>query len=149
MYANNEVGTIEPVAEIGQIAKERGILFHTDAVQAVGHIPVDVKEINCDMLSLSGHKFYGPKGIGALYMRKGVKIHPYMHGGAQEKGRRAGTENVAAIVGLGKAIELATQNLDENMKKLTRLRNKLIDGLLSKIDHVKLNGHPEKGFRAM
>ncbi|WP_026487510.1 cysteine desulfurase NifS [Caldanaerobius polysaccharolyticus] len=144
MYANNEVGTIEPVAEIGQIAKERGILFHTDAVQAVGHIPVDVKEINCDMLSLSGHKFYGPKGIGALYMRKGVKIHPYMHGGAQEKGRRAGTENVAAIVGLGKAIELATQNLDENMKKLTRLRNKLIDGLLSKIDHVKLNGHPEK-----
>ncbi|SHE50226.1 cysteine desulfurase [Caldanaerobius fijiensis DSM 17918] len=144
MYANNEVGTIEPVAEIGEIAKERGILFHTDAVQAVGHIPVDVKKLNCDMLSLSAHKFYGPKGIGALYIRKGVKIHPYMHGGGQEKGRRAGTENIPAIVGLGKAIELATQNLNQSMEKLTFLRNKLINGLLNKIDHVKLNGHPEK-----
>lgn len=144
MYANNEVGTIEPIEEIGKIAKERGILFHTDAVQAVGHIPVNVADLNCDMLSLSAHKFYGPKGIGALYIKKNVKIHPYMHGGAQEKGRRAGTENIPAIVGLGKAIELATQDLSYKMEKMTRLRDKLIDGILSNIDYVKLNGHPEK-----
>ena len=144
MYANNEIGTIEPVEEIGRLAKEHNILFHVDAVQAVGHIPVNVKDINCDMLSLSAHKFMGPKGIGAMYIKDGVKLDIYIHGGAQERGKRAGTENVAAIVGLGKAIEIATANIDENTKKLTYLRDKLIKGLMEKIDHVKLNGHPEK-----
>jgi len=140
MLANNEIGTIQPVKEIAKIAKEKGIIVHTDAVQAVGQIPVDVKDLGVDLLSLSAHKFYGPKGVGALYIKKGTKIHPFSHGGAQERNRRAGTENVAGIVGLGKAIELATQNLSEYAAKLQKLRDKLIDGVLSKIDYVRLNG---------
>ncbi|ADQ41217.1 cysteine desulfurase NifS [Caldicellulosiruptor acetigenus I77R1B] len=140
MLANNEIGTIQPVKEIAKIAKEKGIIVHTDAVQAVGQIPVDVKDLGVDLLSLSAHKFYGPKGVGALYIRKGTKIHPFSHGGAQERNRRAGTENVAGIVGLGKAIELATQSLSEYAAKLQKLRDKLIDGVLSKIDYVRLNG---------
>lgn len=140
MLANNEIGTIQPVKEIAKIAKEKGIIVHTDAVQAVGQIPVDVKDLGVDLLSLSAHKFYGPKGVGALYIRKGTKIHPFSHGGAQERNRRAGTENVAGIVGLGKAIELATQNLSEYAAKLQKLRDKIIDGVLSKIDYVRLNG---------
>ncbi|ADQ05003.1 cysteine desulfurase NifS [Caldicellulosiruptor owensensis OL] len=140
MLANNEIGTIQPVKEIAKIAKEKGIVIHTDAVQAVGQIPVDVKDLGVDLLSLSAHKFYGPKGVGALYIKKGTKIHPFSHGGAQERNRRAGTENVAGIVGLGKAIELATQNLSEYAAKLQKLRDKLIDGVLSKIDYVRLNG---------
>lgn len=140
MLANNEIGTIQPVKEIAKIAKEKGIIVHTDAVQAVGQIPVDVKDLGVDLLSLSAHKFYGPKGVGALYIKKGTRIHPFSHGGAQERNRRAGTENVAGIVGLGKAIELATTNLSEYANKLQKLRDKLIDGVLSKIDYVRLNG---------
>ena len=139
MFANNEIGTIEPIKEIGEICREKKIFFHTDAVQAVGNIPVDVKEMNIDMLSLAGHKIYGPKGIGVLYVKKGIKIDNLIHGGAQERNRRAGTENIASIVGLGKAIELATTNLEEHMERLTSLREKLIDGLL-KIPYTRLNG---------
>lgn len=144
MFANNEIGTIQPIQEIGKIAKEKGIYFHTDAVQAIGNIEIDVNELNVDLLSMSAHKFYGPKGVGALYIREGVKIHPYLHGGAQEKNRRAGTENVAGIVGLAKALELAYENLEEHNNKLIYLRNKLIKEVTSKIDYVRLNGHPEK-----
>ncbi|MDR3598478.1 cysteine desulfurase NifS [Clostridium sp.] len=139
MFANNEIGTIQPIKEIGEICKEKKIFFHTDAVQAVGNIPVDVKEMNIDMLSLAGHKVYGPKGIGALYIKKGIKIDNLIHGGGQEKNRRAGTENIASIVGIGKALELATENLEEHMKKLTVLRDKLMDGLL-KVPYTRLNG---------
>lgn len=139
MFANNEIGTIEPIKEIGEICREKKIYFHTDAVQAVGNIPVDVKELNIDMLSLAGHKIYGPKGIGVLYIKKGIKIDNLIHGGAQERNRRAGTENIASIVGLGKALELATTNLEEHMERLTALREKLIDGLLQ-IPYTKLNG---------
>jgi len=142
MYANNEIGTIQPIEEIGKIAREKGIVFHTDAVQAVGHIPIDVKKANVDLLSLSGHKFHGPKGVGVLYIRKGVKIKPLLHGGAQERGRRGGTENVAGIVGLAKALELALENVEENNKKMTELRDYIIKEVTSRIDHVKLNGHP-------
>ena len=142
MFANNEIGTIEPIAEIGKIAKENGIYFHTDAVQAVGHVKIDVKEMNIDMLSLSGHKLGAPKGIGALYIRKGVKLKSFIHGGAQERGRRAGTENVPGIVGLGKAIEIAVNEMDEVTPKLIKMRDKLITELTSKISHTKLNGHP-------
>lgn len=139
MMANNEIGSIQPVKEIGEICREKKIFFHTDAVQSVGHIPVDVKGMNMDLLSLAAHKFYGPKGVGALYVKKGIKIHNLVHGGGQEKNRRAGTENVAGIVGLGKAIELATDNMEEHNKTLTYLRDKLISGLLS-IPHTRLNG---------
>lgn len=139
MFANNEIGTIQPIKEIGQICKERGVYFHTDAVQAVGNVPIDVKNMNIDMLSLAGHKIYGPKGIGVLYIRKGIRIHNLIHGGGQERGRRAGTENIAGIIGISKAIELATENLPEHMAKLTKLRDKLIDGLL-KIPYSRLNG---------
>ena len=142
MYANNEIGTIQPIEEIGKIAREKGIVFHTDAVQAVGHIPIDVKKANVDLLSLSGHKFHGPKGVGVLYIRKGIKIKPLLHGGAQERGRRGGTENVPGIVGLAKALELAVENMEENNKKMIELRDYIIKGISSKIDHVKLNGHP-------
>lgn len=142
MFANNEIGTIQPIAEIGAIAKERGIYFHTDAVQAVGHVKIDVQKMNIDLLSLSGHKLCGPKGIGAIYIRKGINIKPLIHGGAQEKRRRAGTENIAGIVGLGKAIELAEKEMEENTKKLIYLRDKLIQGILEKIPYSKLNGHP-------
>lgn len=144
MFANNEIGTIQPIEEIGKIARERGVYFHTDAVQAIGNIKIDVNKLNVDMLSMSAHKFYGPKGVGVLYIRDGVKIHPYVHGGAQEKNRRAGTENVAGIVGLAKALELAYENLEEHNKKLIYLRDKLIEEVTSKIDYVRLNGHPQK-----
>lgn len=143
MFANNEIGTIEPIEKIGQIAKEKGIYFHTDAVQAVGHIPIDVKKLNIDMLSLSAHKFNGPKGTGALYLKKGIKCDIFMHGGGQEKGKRASTENVAGIVGLGRAIKLAVLNLEQNAKTTRELRNMLMAGLLQ-IPYTKLNGHPSK-----
>ena len=141
MAANNEIGTIQTIAEIGKLAHDKGILFHTDAVQAIGAMPIDVNAMHIDMLSMSGHKFHGPKGIGALYIRKGVKIDQYLHGGAQERGQRAGTENLAGIVGMGKAIEIATQHLEENAARLTVLRDKLIDGILAEIPDVRLNGH--------
>jgi len=141
MAANNEIGTIQPVAEIGKIAKEAGILFHTDAVQAVGAVPIDVKEWNVDMLSLSGHKFHAPKGVGALYIRKGIRISNLIYGGAQERGLRAGTENLPGIVGLGKAIELAVAELPEYAVRMTILRDRLIDGILAKVPDVQLNGH--------
>ncbi len=139
MTANNEIGTVQPIKEIGTICKERKVFFHTDAVQAIGHIDMDVKNMDIDALSLSGHKIYGPKGVGVLYLRKGIKIHNLVHGGAQERNRRAGTENVAGIVGLGKAIELAMENLTEEKERLTYLRDKLIKGLLE-IPYSKLNG---------
>lgn len=142
MFANNEIGTIEPIKEIGAIARENGIIFHTDAVQAVGHIKIDVKEMNIDMLSMSGHKFYGPKGIGALYIKKGIKLNPLIHGGAQERRRRAGTENVPGIVGMGLAAELATKELDTEIPRLTALRDKLIKEILEKVPYSRLNGHP-------
>jgi len=142
MHANNEVGTIEPIAEIGKIAKEAGICLHTDAVQTVGHIPVDVNELGVDLLSISAHKLYGPKGIGALYIRKGTKLVPFMHGGEQERRRRAGTENVPGIVGFGRAAELARQEMSEEAERLAYLRDKLIKGILERIDHTNLNGHP-------
>ena len=141
MLANNEIGTIQPVEEIGKIARENRIYFHTDAVQAIGHVPINVQKINIDLLSLSGHKFQGPKGCGALYIRKGTKIEALLHGGAQERKRRAGTENVPAIVGLGKAIELATGEIEESNKTLLEMRESLIKGLL-KIPKTHLNGHP-------
>lgn len=139
MFANNEIGTIQPIKEIGEICRENKVFFHTDAVQAVGNVPIDIKDMNIDMLSLAGHKIYGPKGIGVLYIKKGIKIDNLIHGGAQEKNRRAGTENIAGIVGLGKAMELATSNIEEHMKKMSVLRDRLIDGLL-KIPYTNLNG---------
>ena len=142
MAANNEIGTIEPIREIGKVAHEAGVLFHTDAVQAVGAVPIDVNDWNVDMLSLSGHKFHAPKGIGALYIRKGVKISNLIFGGAQERGLRAGTENLPGIVGLGAAIELAVAELPEYTRRLTALRDRLIDGILQNIPDVRLNGHP-------
>lgn len=140
MFANNEIGTIQPIKEIGAICREKKVLFHTDAVQAIGSVPVDVKEMNIDLLSLAGHKLYGPKGIGALYIRKGVRIDNLIHGGGQERGRRAGTENIPGVVGLGKAIEIATENIEENRARLTVLRDKLIDGILERIPYARLNG---------
>ena len=144
MHANNEVGTIEPIEEIGRIAKEKGVYFHTDAVQAVGKVPLDLKRMNIDLLSMSGHKLYGPKGIGAIYIRKGIKIVPQMIGGHHEMGKRAGTENVPGIVGLGIACELAQKELNNESKKLTDLRDYFYKGITSKIEDVRLNGHPEK-----
>ncbi len=142
MYANNEIGTIQPIKEIGEIAKEKDIYFHTDAVQAIGNIEIDVKELNIDLLSLSAHKIYGPKGVGALYIRQGVKIDPLIIGGGQERRRRAGTENVPGVVGLGKAIELAYENIEEHNNKLSEMRDSLIEKIKKNIDHIKLNGHP-------
>ncbi len=142
MFANNEIGTIQPVHEIGNIARTKGVLFHTDAVQAIGSIPVNVQEMKIDMLSLSGHKFNGPKGVGALYVRKGVKLVPHMHGGAQERKRRGSTHNTTGIIGLGKAAELAMADLDEKQKKLTVLRDKLIKGIEERVPEIILNGHP-------
>ena len=139
MFANNEIGTIQPIKEIGEICREKKVLFHTDAVQAVGNVPIDVKEMNIDLLSLAGHKVYGPKGIGALYIRKGVRIDNLIHGGAQERNRRAGPEKIASTVGIGKAMEIAENNLKEHTEKLTKLRDRLIDGLL-KIPYTTLNG---------
>lgn len=144
MFANNEVGTIQPVKEIGQLAREKGIYFHTDAVQAVGSYPIDVKELNIDLLSFSGHKFHGPKGIGGLYVRKGVRIEAIQHGGAHERNMRAGTENVPGIVGLGKASEIAKNEMDKKIAHISALRDKLIQGVMEKIPHTKLNGHPTK-----
>ncbi|MEW6410632.1 MAG: aminotransferase class V-fold PLP-dependent enzyme [Nitrospirota bacterium] len=142
MLANNEIGTIEPVVELSKIAKEKGILFHTDAACAVGTIPVDVNELNVDLMSLTAHKFYGPKGVGALYVRKGVKITPLIHGGVQERGRRTGIENVPGIVGFGVASELAKAEMKERNKHLISLRDRLVKGVLERIDHVYYNGHP-------
>ncbi|MGI1691476.1 cysteine desulfurase NifS [Thermoanaerobacter uzonensis] len=144
MFANNEIGTIEPIEELVKIAHEKNVYFHTDAVQAVGNVPIDVKKLDVDLLSLSAHKIYGPKGVGALYIKKGIKIHSLIQGGTQERNRRAGTENVAGIVGLGEAIELITKNLDSHINKLTFLRDKLINGILEKIPYARLNGHPTK-----
>ena len=141
MFANNEIGTIQPIAEIAKIARAHNILFHTDAVQAVGAVPINVHELGVDMLSLSGHKFYAPKGVGALYIRRGVRIDTHQHGGAQERGKRGGTENMAQIVGLGKAIELATADVEGHAKKLAHMRDRLIDGILAEIPEVRLNGH--------
>ena len=141
MFANNEIGTIQPIAEIAKIAKAHNVLFHTDAVQAVGAVPINVHELGVDMLSLSGHKFYAPKGVGALYIRRGVRIDTHQHGGAQERGKRGGTENMAQIVGLGKAIELATADVEGHAKKLAHMRDRLIDGILAEIPEVRLNGH--------
>ena len=142
MAANNEIGTIEPVAEIGRIAKVHKIIFHCDAVQAVGAIPVNVDQWNVDMLSLSGHKFHGPKGVGALYIRTGTKVDQFLHGGAQERGRRATTENVPGIVGLAAALDKAVANQEENGVRLIHLRDKLIHGILETIPYTRLNGHP-------
>jgi cysteine desulfurase len=144
MHANNEVGTIEPVQEIGEIAEEAGVCFHSDAVQTTGHIPVNVDKLKVDLLSISGHKFYGPKGVGALYVRKGTKLFSLVQGGEQEKRRRAGTENVPGIVGLGKAAEIAGQDMGREAERLTGLRDKLIKGLMEGTDQIRLNGHPRK-----
>jgi len=144
MHANNEIGTIQPISELGEIARENKIYFHTDAVQSVGKIPVNVEELNVDMLSLSAHKLYGPKGVGALYIKKGVRLEPIIHGGGHEKGIRPGTENVAGIVGLGKACEIAEKTLEEEAQYLTTMRDELIRRVLSEIDESYLNGHPTK-----
>ncbi|MFC1847353.1 cysteine desulfurase NifS [Chloroflexota bacterium] len=144
MHANNEMGAMQPIVEIGRIAKEAGVYFHTDAVQTVGHIPVDVNELGVNLLSMSAHKLYGPKGIGALYIRKGTKLTPLIHGGDQEKGRRASTENVPGIVGFGKAVELVHQEVSQEARRLVGLRDQLIKGLMEKIDHIRLNGPPLK-----
>lgn len=144
MYANNEIGTIEPIREIGAIAKEHGVLFHTDAVQAFGQIPINVDECHIDMLSASGHKLNGPKGIGFLYIRTGIKIRNFIHGGAQERKRRAGTENVPGIVGLGKAVERAVSTMKERAEKEKEVRDYLIEKVLKEIPYTKLNGHPTK-----
>jgi len=140
MHANNEVGAIQPIAEIGQLAKELGITFHVDAVQSLGKIPVNVKEMNIDLLTMSSHKIYGPKGVGALYIRKGVRIVPRAHGGSQEKKRRSGTENTPGIIGFGKACELIGSRMDEEAKSQTKLRDKLMNGILERIEYVKVNG---------
>jgi len=144
MFANNEIGTIEPIKEIGAIAKEHGILFHTDAVQAFGQVPINVDECNIDMLSASGHKLNGPKGIGFLYIRKGVKIRSFVHGGGQERKRRAGTENVPGIVGIGTATARAVRTMEERTKKEAELRDYLIQRVLDEVPYTKLNGHPER-----
>lgn len=144
MFANNEIGTIEPIAEIGKIAKEHGVLFHTDAVQAFTQVPIDVEEMNIDMLSASGHKINGPKGIGFLYIRKGVKIRSFVHGGAQERSRRAGTENVPGIIGLAKATEIAVGNMKERTAKEIEVRNHIIERVMNEIPYTRLNGDRER-----
>jgi len=142
MFANNEIGTIQPIAEIGALARKHGIFFHTDAVQALGHVPIDVEKMNIDLLSMSGHKLGAPKGIGAIYIRKGVAVTPLIFGGAQESKRRAGTENIPGIVGMGLAAELAVKEMEEMTEKLTAMRDKLIKGILEQIPNSRLNGHP-------
>jgi len=144
MHANNEIGTIQPINEIGEIAREHKIIFHTDAVQSVGKIPVDVNQLNVDMLSLSAHKLYGPKGIGALYVKRGVRLEPILHGGGHEKGIRPGTENVAGIVGLGKACQIAKENLEETEQYVTYIRDEIIEKVLSEVEQSYLNGHSTK-----
>lgn len=142
MYANGEIGTIEPIKEIGVITREKGIIFHTDAVAAAGNIPIDVREVHVDALSMSANQFYGPPGVGALYLREGVRILPFMEGGVQEGGRRAGTENIIGIVGMGKAAELAKSEMTRRMNTVQNLRNQLRDGIVKNINHVYINGHP-------
>ncbi|MDD3933666.1 MAG: cysteine desulfurase NifS [Methanoculleus sp.] len=144
MTANNEIGTIQPITEIGRVAHAHGVLFHTDAVQAVGAVPIDVDALGIDLLSLSGHKFYGPKGTGALYIRRGTRIESLIHGGGQERGRRAGTENVPGIVGLGRAIELATADIEGHNRRIAAMRDRLIRGVLGSIPDTRLNGHPKQ-----
>jgi len=144
MLANNEIGTIQPIKELCSVSHEKGVLFHTDAVQAAGKLRIDVEELGVDLLSLSAHKIYGPKGVGALYIRKGTKIHPLIHGGHQERGRRAGTENVAGIVGFGKAAQIALQEMEEEAVWIAELRDRLERGILERIEDVLINGHPEK-----
>ena len=144
MHANNEIGTIQPIAEIGEILRKRSILFHTDAVQTVGHIPVNVDQLGVDLLSLSAHKFYGPKGVGALYVRRGTRLDPLIHGGAQERNRRAGTENVAGIVGMTTALGLAMEEMEGEARRQQELRDMLIEGILRNIPHTRLNGHPKQ-----
>jgi len=143
MYANNEIGTIEPVEEIGKIVREHDVVFHTDAVQAIGKTPIDVDKLNIDLLSISSHKIYGPKGVGALYIRNGVKIQPIIHGGGHERGLRSSTYNTPGIVGLGKACELAQNRMEKDVEHLKNLRDKLIKGILE-VEESFLNGHPEK-----
>ena len=147
MYANNEIGTIQPIQEIGEVCKSAGVVFHTDAVQAAGHIPVDVKADNIDMLSVSAHKFHGPKGVGAIYCRKGILLNTFIEGGAQERGRRAGTENIGGVVSMTVALEEAVKNMAGNAVKLKKMRDRLIDGLL-KIPHSRLNGDRKKRLPA-
>ena len=144
MHANNEIGTIEPIAEIGAICRERDVILHTDAVQTVGHVPLNVRELNVDLLSLSAHKFYGPKGVGALFVRKGVRISPLIHGGGHERGRRSSTENVPGIVGLGEAARLAVRDLDWEVQHSTQLRDRLIEGVLGRVPDAILTGHPTR-----
>lgn len=144
MHASNEVGTIQPIAEIGRIAKGAGVYFHTDAVQTAGHIPIDVNELGVDLLSISAHKLYGPKGVGALYIRKGTKLVSFMHGGGQERNRRASTENVAGIIGLAEAVEICQREMGQEAKRLTNLRDQLTKGIMERIDHTYLNGHPSQ-----
>lgn len=144
MFANNEIGTIEPIREIGAVAKKHGVLFHTDAVQAFGHLPIQVDELNIDLLSASAHKFYGPKGVGFFYMRNSVKLGAYIHGGAQERARRAGTSNVPGIVGMAKAAELAVAQMQESAEKIAAVRDHLIKRVLEEVPYSRLNGHPEQ-----
>ncbi|MDH5174243.1 MAG: cysteine desulfurase NifS [Elusimicrobiota bacterium] len=144
MHANNEIGTVEPIEEIAEIVKEKGIYFHTDAVQTLGHLPLNVDKMKVDLLAISAHKLYGPKGVGALYLRRGTKIVPFLYGGEQENKRRASTENVAGIVGFGEACSLAEKDMAEEEKRLTYLRDKFIEGILKGIKHSRLNGHPKK-----
>lgn len=144
MFANNEIGTINPIREIGAVAKEKGVYFHTDAVQAAGAVPINVGELGVDLLSISAHKFHGPKGVGALYIKKGVRIDPLIHGGAQESGKRAGTENVAGIVGMAAALKMAADGMDGKTKKLTAIRDRLIKGIEDAIPYCRLNGHRTK-----
>jgi cysteine desulfurase len=144
MFANNEIGTIEPIGEIGALAREKGVLFHTDAVQATGSVPIDVDAMNIDLLSASGHKMYGPKGVGMLYIKRGVRIAPQMHGGHHERNRRAGTENVPGIVGFGQAIELATREMEENTRHLLGLRDRMMQHIEKEVPYIRLNGHRTK-----
>ena len=144
MFANNEIGTINPIAEIGAICREKGVYFHTDAVQATGAVEIDVEKMNIDLLSMSAHKFHGPKGVGALYIRKGVKIENLIHGGAQESGRRATTENVAGIVGMAQALSEACENMEEKTEKLVKMRDRIIESVLETIPYTRLNGHRDK-----
>ena len=144
MYSNNEIGTVEPIEALAAVAKAKGVLFHTDAVQAIGHVPIDVQAQNIDLLSMSGHKFHAPKGVGALYVRQGVRLQRLMQGGAQERGQRPGTENLASIVGMGRAIELATADIEGTSARVAKIRDHLISRLTTEIPYVKLNGHPTR-----
>jgi cysteine desulfurase len=144
MFANNEIGTIEPIGEIGALAREKGIVFHTDAVQATGSVPIDVDAMNIDLLSASGHKLYGPKGVGMLYIKRGVRIAPQMHGGHHERNRRAGTENVPGIVGFGQALELATREMEDNTRHILGLRERMMERIEREVPHIRLNGHRTK-----